>query len=144
MFVLAIQTTSEEYRKGHLAEDLTRLPSPFQQEDLFRVKPFPDGIGPEQWLPGLCLHMMDRDFDMNLLASPREAILKFPIKLDQECPWDDLILEIAIYNSQTHEMWLLFMVEVLAEEATNLALDQSQQWNWFSMSVRDEELALVD
>lgn len=71
-------------------------------------------------------------------------MFRFPIKVDQECPWVNPTLEIAIYDSQIHELWLSFMAEVLAEQATNLALDQSRRWNWMSMSVRDEELASLD
>lgn len=67
-FFLAIQTTSEEFRRGHAAEDPTRLPPPFRQQDMYRVMQFPNGIGPGQWLPGLRLPMTDNVFDVNLFA----------------------------------------------------------------------------
>ncbi|KAK7678501.1 hypothetical protein QCA50_018562 [Cerrena zonata] len=137
-FVLAIRTTSEEY-KNRSSADPTQLPLPFRQEDLCRVTQCPGGMGSDQWLPGLEIPM-DCAVEVNMQASPGEPLLRFPINVARECPWDEPTVEITICNEQAHELWFSFVVEVLAEKATNLALAESIRWDWMSRPVSIEQL----
>ena len=159
--VLAIRTTTDEYRENVLSGP-ERLPRPFFQGDMRRITLCPDGIGPSQWLPGLVFNLVDGRFDVDLEAvsgalppsptyayitdekAPREAILRFPIRVDPECYWDSPVLEIAICNEQAHGLWKAFMAEVLVGNATRRALDGARRWDWMSMSINDDDLVRAE